>query len=96
MTELEPTEPATEVTEPLEQPQEPEGAAGIAWWVALLTGVLGVAVGAAAGVGALVWYRKQKDATAAMEKILEEATVESPAEEAAEKTDCETQPEARE
>ena len=96
VTEPEPTEPATEATEPLEQLQEPERPAGIAWWVALLTGVLGVAVGAVAGVGALVWYRKQKDATAAMEKILEEATVESPAEEAAEKTDCETQPEATE
>ena len=61
VTEPEPTEPVTEPTEPVEAPVE-EPAANIAWWIPVLAAALGLAVGAAAGVGVLLYVRKKKAA----------------------------------
>ena len=77
VTEPEATEPAPEATEPQNQPADTPKQSGAAWWLVILAAILGVAVGAAGGVGALTWLRKQKDATAVMEKILEAEAAEA-------------------
>lgn len=115
-TEPEPTEPPTEPTEPVTEPpteppteptepapvEEPEEDQGAAWWIVLLAAVLGIAVGAAGGVGVMLWLRKQKEVTALAEKLLEEASAEAPvpeegeeapAGENAEEPESEAQPE---
>jgi len=86
VTEPEPTVPPTEMpTEPVTAPEEGPEAQNITWWMLLLVGVLGAAVGAAAAVGVLAWIRKKKTApvseAACEADPAEQAPVEEPAEE---------------
>lgn len=64
VTEPEPTEPPTEATEPVIAPEEEPEQEGVNLGWLILTGVLCLVLGGAAGVAAMFWIRKRKPAPA--------------------------------
>ena len=76
VTEPEPTEVPTETTEPVVEPEnEPEGKT-VAWWMLILAGVLGIALGAGLGVGLMCLQKKKKTTAAESENETEESVTE--------------------
>ena len=71
VTEPEPTEPSTEVTEPVVEPVDEPAGKMVAWWLLILAGVLGIALGAGLGVGLM--HLKKKAASASVEPESAEA-----------------------
>ena len=76
VTEPEPTEVPTETTEPVVEPEnEPEGKT-VAWWMLILAGVLGIALGAGLGVGLMCLQKKKKTTAAEPENETSESVTE--------------------